>query len=97
MSAGGWGQISYYFTDKLYFNGIYGILENYAARLTETVPEPDQDNQQYIGNLFYDVNPAVRVAFEYTYIRTAFNQYGLNNSGNAALGQWPAYRLQWRL
>ncbi len=39
------------------------------------------------------MNPAVRVAFEYTYIRTAFNQYGLNNGGNAAPanGQFTGY------
>ena len=56
-----------------------------SARLTrDSSPNQIRINQQYIGNLFYDVNPAVRVAFEYTYIKTNFDQYGLNNGGNAA-------------
>jgi hypothetical protein len=85
VTTGGWGQISYYITDKVYINGLYGYLQNYTSSYYASLfPNQIKRNQQYIGNVFYDVNPAVRVAFEYSYIKTAFNGYGLNNGGNAA-------------
>jgi hypothetical protein len=47
---------------------------------------PNQINQwqQWIVNLIYDVNPAVRFGVEYSYTNASFNAPGLNNGGNAA-------------
>jgi hypothetical protein len=85
VTTGGWGQISFYFTDKVYFNGLYGYLRNNVSSYYGNLfPNQIKQNTQYIGNILYDVNPAVRVGLEYTYIRTGFDGFGLNNGGNAA-------------
>jgi hypothetical protein len=94
VTTGGWGQISFYFTDKVYINGLYGYIRNFQSSYYNTLfPNAIKQNQQYIGNILYDVNPAVRVGLEYTYIKTGFDSFGLNNGGNAApaSGQMTGY------
>jgi hypothetical protein len=73
VTTGGWGQISYYFTDKVYVNGLYGYLRNYSSAYYNNVLNGNNvitQNQQYIVNVMYDVNPAVRLGVEYSYIAT---------------------------
>lgn len=60
----------------MYFNGLFGYLDNLVSSQYKNVYTSQiKMNEQYIGNIFYDVNPAVRVAFEYTYIKTYWNGY----------------------
>jgi hypothetical protein len=85
VTTGGWAQVSYYLTDKVYLNGLAGYNRNYESATYKMI-YPNQINQwqQWIVNLIYDVNPAVRFGVEYTYGNSSFNGPGLNNGGNAA-------------
>ncbi|HEY3275856.1 MAG TPA: hypothetical protein VGJ94_04490 [Syntrophorhabdaceae bacterium] len=75
---GGWGQLSYFFTDKLFINGWYGYTRsnvsqawmNAAANTGAMV-----NTTQIIGNIMYDVNAAIRFGFEYTYYNTRYAGY----------------------
>jgi hypothetical protein len=86
--TGGWGQISYYLTDKVYVNGLVGYNRNYVSDLYKQIyPNQIQQYSQWIVNLIYDVNPAVRFGVEYSYTASAFDSGragALNNGGNAA-------------
>jgi len=84
LTAGGWGQLQYYFTDKVYVNGLYGYNKNYVSSAYQyAYPNEIRQWQQIIGNILYDVNPAVRVGLEYSYTTATFNHPGLNNGGTA--------------
>jgi hypothetical protein len=94
VTTGGWGQVSYYLTDKVYLNGLAGYNRNYESATYKMIyPNQIDQWQQYIVNLLYDVNPAVRFGVEYSYTNAAFNAPGLNNGGNAgpANGQLAGY------
>ena len=42
VTTGGWGQLSYYITDKVYVNGLYGYNRNYeSAHVPSDLSEPD--------------------------------------------------------
>jgi hypothetical protein len=84
VMAGGWGQLSYYFTDKVYINGLYAYDRSATSNAYDNAfPNEIKQWQQYIGNIIYDVNPAVRVGVEYSYVAASFMRYGLNNGGVA--------------
>ena len=72
VTTGGWGQISYYITDKVYVNALYGYLRNYTSAYYNALTSQNviTQNQQYIVNVLYDVNAAVRFGVEYSYIAT---------------------------
>ncbi len=72
VTTGGWGQISYYITDKVYVNALYGYLRNYTSAYYNALTSQNviTQNQQYIVNVMYDVNAAVRFGVEYSYIAT---------------------------
>ncbi|MGD0230101.1 MAG: hypothetical protein ABSC19_07065 [Syntrophorhabdales bacterium] len=72
VTTGGWGQVSYYITDKVYVNGLYGYLKNNTSSMYNLLNGNNiiTQNQQYIANVIYDVTPAVRVGLEYSYIAT---------------------------
>jgi hypothetical protein len=80
---GGWGQITYFFTDKLFLSGWYGqmnynlsnALKNGVWR-TSGVNNFIQSETQYLVNLSYDVNPAMRLGLEWDYIKTKYANYG---------------------
>ena len=76
VTYGGWGQLSYYITDKFYANGWFGYmrnnLSNYAASLN---PDAVQNTTQYILNLSYDVNAAIRFGLEGAYFNTRYAGY----------------------
>jgi hypothetical protein len=42
-------------------------------------------NQQYIVNVMYDVNPAVRLGVEYSYIATNWAGYGNGGDSSSTL------------
>jgi hypothetical protein len=85
VTTGGWAQLSYYLTDKVYLNGLVGYNRNFESSMYKLI-YPNQINQwqQWIVNLIYDVNPAVRFGVEYSYTNAAFNAPGLSNAGNVA-------------
>ena len=78
LLVGGWGQVTYHFTDKLFISGWYG---NMAYKMSErymrsaTGRNQVQSEQQYIVNLSYDVNPAMRFGIEYDRINTRYGWY----------------------
>jgi hypothetical protein len=74
--SGGFGHIQYYLTNNVYLNGFYGY---YKQNWSKTNQRGDRDlvptnrvneNQHIIANIMYDVNPALRVGFEYANIYT---------------------------
>ncbi len=85
VTTGGWGQISYYITDKVYVNGLYGYLRNYTSAYYNQLNANNviTQNQQYIVNVLYDVNPAVRFGVEYSYIATNWAGPGSGGGTNS--------------
>jgi hypothetical protein len=93
---GGWGQISYFFTDKLFVNGWYGYtksnvsdawrLAGMATSATGNSTNYDAmvNTSQIIANIMYDVNAAIRFGFEYSYYTTTYANYLMN--GNTIVG-----------
>jgi hypothetical protein len=76
---GGWAQMTYFFTDKLFLSGWYGQMNyNMSQRFKNTAGNNNfvQSETQYIGNLSYDVNPAMRLGLEYDYIHSKYANYG---------------------
>jgi len=76
---GGWFQLDYFFTNAFSFHGWYSHAKNnfsrYAAFYGLLPAGVPRQNQQYIANLSYDVNPAMRFGLEYAHIRTKYANY----------------------
>jgi len=82
---GAWGQVTYFFTDKLFINGWYGYLRNDTSRAYDSALNPSsgsfahanvvRNTAQYIVSLCYDVNQAIRFAAEYSYFATRYANY----------------------
>jgi hypothetical protein len=80
---GGWGQVTYFLTDKLFMSGWYGQMSyNMSSRYKNTSANRDkiQQEYQYLVNLSYDVNPAMRLGLEWDYIYTRYANYGAPNA-----------------
>ncbi len=84
-ATGGWAQLTYYFTDKLFTNIIYAGQNNNASEAfvaAQTVGGTAVKRINEVNvNLLYDVNPAVRLGLEYDYVSTA---YAYNQTANAS-------------
>jgi hypothetical protein len=97
VATGGWGQLSFYFTDTVWASFYYGQI-NYALSQARRGyafgggPTGSGTNgamsagavsreQQYVVNLVYDPNPAIRLGLEYTYTQS---NYGRNLYGQTA-------------
>jgi len=84
--TGGWTQLAYYWTDTVWSGFYYGQgqLALSQARKNTTAASGVERLQQYIVNLVYDPNPAIRLGLEYGYITTHYarNVSGLLNEGN---------------
>jgi hypothetical protein len=83
--TGGWGQVTYFFTDKLFMSGWYGYMsynmsKNYKNQVASNGQWINNNNvqseTQYIVNLSYDVNPAMRLGLEWDYIKTTYANAG---------------------
>jgi hypothetical protein len=86
LLTGGWGQISYFFTDKLFISGWYGDMGyKYSQRYRYQAANANnvEIETQYIGNLSYDVNAAMRLSLEYDRIFTRYAWFasGVDRSG----------------
>jgi hypothetical protein len=82
---GGWGQVTYFLTDKLFVSGWYGQMSYkmsnaYKSGVWGSTNNFVQKEQQYIFNISYDVNPAMRLGIEYDYIYTKYANYGTPNT-----------------
>jgi hypothetical protein len=82
---GGWGQVSYWFTNNLFISGWYGHMSydmsnRYKYQTASNGQWINNNNiqseTQYIVNLSYDVNPAMRLGLEWDYIKTRYANYG---------------------
>lgn len=94
--TGGWGQLAYYITDTVWMGGYYGqtvvnLSQNrrnaFTAGASTVFGAAGSVNrvQQYMLNLVYDPNPAVRLGLEYSYFQTHFAanlRPNVNNDGN---------------
>ena len=83
---GGWGQLSYYFTDNVWINGIYGTFSNNFNPNTFRAVGANaiRTNQQMIADILWDINPAIRLGLEYTRIMTGYAAYGAGTAGTDA-------------
>lgn len=73
--SGGFSHIQYYLTNNLYLNGFYGHFnQNWSRhRMGENIATARVvSNQHIIANIMYDVNPALRIGFEYGNIHTKY-------------------------
>jgi hypothetical protein len=85
QSSGGWAQVTYYFTDKLFTNVIYGAQWNNVSKRFIAAQAAGSTAVRRINelnvNLLYDINPAIRFGIEYDYVSTA---YAYNETPNLA-------------
>lgn len=82
MTNGGWVQGTFYFTHKLFTNVLYGAEFNRVSKrfkasqtnsaTSETGIAVPERIQNFIVNVMYDVNPAIRFGIEYDYVTTAY-------------------------
>jgi len=95
VTYGAWMQLNYYFTDALSANFLYGFQQNklsdaYSKALSTTGIAVNAGNiiqlQNYVVNVMYDVNPAIRFGLEYTYITAGFASYSVSSTTGAVNG-----------
>ena len=76
---GGWGGLTYYITDAVFINGIYTTRTNNVSQYQGVAGATTiRNNQGYIFNVMYDVNPAIRFGLEYSRYVTQFAGYAAN-------------------
>ncbi len=78
---GGYAQLGFYFTDRVWANLYYGFVQNNISNTAQwynpTTPvNAIKNHQQWSINVLYDVNPAVRLGLQYTYMATGYARYG---------------------
>ena len=96
--SGGRGQVSYWITNSLFITGWYGQMRYTLSDRYKTVNRNAiEREQQYIVNLSYDVNQAMRFGLEWDYIKTEYANYSaatapfLDKSGDMhaiRIGAW---------
>jgi hypothetical protein len=102
--AGGWGEITYYFLDNVFVNGIYGYARyNWSDAVrgltnagNAVVAASSVQNVQYmIANIMYDVSPAIRMGIGWTHISTGYANFqaagGGGKSGSLDVGRVAAW------
>lgn len=76
MTNGGWIQGTYYFTDKVFMNALYGAQFNRVSKAFVNAQSTSTNDirriQNAIVNVMYDVNPAIRFGLEYTWVNTVY-------------------------
>jgi len=91
---GGWGQITYYFTDNVHISGWYGNMAyTMSNRYKERNPNAIQSETQYAVNLSYDVNNAMRLGVEWDYIYTKYAGYPATGPQYDKDGNMHAFRV----
>lgn len=70
---GGWGQLFYYLNDQWSVNFQYGTARaTYSEVVSAAFPFAWERVDHYIANLIYDVNPAIRLGLEGSYVTTRY-------------------------
>ena len=77
-SSGGWFETYLYWTPCLHSHMGYGIDDPIDGDVTRTTGIVR--NETYFGNVLWDINPTLRVGFEFTWRETAYRTL-LNNEG----------------
>lgn len=77
MVDGGWVQGTFYFTNSLFTNVIYGAQWNHVSKAFKTAQAKSTSAgperiQNFAVNLMYDLGPAIRFGIEYDYVTTAY-------------------------
>ena len=81
-SWAGWFELDYWFTHQLSFHGRYSHRHNsYSGRFQNSVSSVVKQNQQYILNVSYDLNAAMRFGVEYAHVITKYSNYLFNANG----------------
>ena len=93
-TSGAWCQLTYYWTGNVYSNALWGyqtnnLSEQYRAANTGAV----RNLQNFVVNVMYDVNPAVKFGLEYTRITTAYGRAVIAPGGREASGSLDAVRF----
>ena len=74
VTSGGWAEVSFYFTDTVWANFYYGQIQTNLSqwRRNQIDPSAVDRNEQYMVNLIYDPNPAIRLGIQYSYYMTHY-------------------------
>jgi hypothetical protein len=91
-ATGGWGQLSFYFTDTVWASFYYGQVRYNLSQNRKNAISPGavEREQQYVVNLVYDPNPAVRLGLEYTYTTSGYgrNLYAQSAASGGSLASY---------
>jgi hypothetical protein len=71
MSHGGWAQATFFLSDKWFVNGLYGIHVNNVSNAyvnSGAFGGNVRDIQNYIVNVMYEPNPAIRLGVEWYHV-----------------------------
>ena len=79
--TGGWAQLAYYWTDTIWSGFYYGQVKTNLSqwRKNQISSSAIERQQEYIVNLVYDPNPAIRLGLEYSYYTTHFGKSQYQN------------------
>lgn len=76
MTSGGWAQMTFYYTDKMFSNLLFGWQKNsLSQRYINANAGAVRYLQNWVFNVMYDVSPAVRFGAEYTRVMGSYAQY----------------------
>ncbi len=76
VTSGGWAQLTFYYTDKMFSNLLFGWQKNsWSQPYINTNAGQTRYLQNWIFNVMYDVSPAVRFGAEYTRIMGSYTQW----------------------
>ncbi len=84
---GGWGQVTYFFTDKLFADGYFGYTRsNLSQWYTSQAGNANapQATTHLILNVNYDLNQAVRFGLEYAWVKTQYANYVTNTAATGS-------------
>jgi hypothetical protein len=80
---------SFWFTNNLWINGIYGYLNyNYSTSARELNPNLVQNMQSYAVNLLWDANQAIRFGVQWMRIHTRYNGESLSLDKTGDIDQY---------
>jgi hypothetical protein len=81
-TSGIWAQLTYYWTNAFSSNALWGYQTNNLSESYRVVNAGAVRNlQNFVFNIMYDANPAVKLGLEYTRITTAYG--GVTATGEA--------------
>jgi len=90
--VGGFGQVTYFITDKLFVDGYYGYLKSNKSDYQKYYADPTgiSSTTQLIFNVNYDINQAIRIGAQYMYVRTVYDQFQYQTNAGVASSPYSA-------